>query len=224
VQQSDVPRPVVLVSGQPPFNPMVLRDEFDVRRQLSQTLVDGDAAAIVVDFGRDGSAGIRATRARHPAPLLAILKRDAPVACRVEALDAGADDVLSVPYEDAELVARLHALMRRGRAIQPAGEDDALVIDLPRQRVRRHGCDLDVTPTELDLLCALARRPGVVVSRLRMNAAVAGAPRPMTAAALYTTISALRQKLQTAGIPHAIRTVRRRGYALADDLAVHVRH
>lgn len=103
-------------------------------------------------------------------------------------------------------------------------EDVDLEIDLARFRVRRRGCDVDVTPTELGLLSTLARRPGVVVSPTRLNGTSSGAFRPMTAASLYTMICSLRQKLHAAGLPYAIRTVRSRGYALADDLVVHFRH
>jgi len=222
--QPDSPRPIVLIAGEPDFNPVILRRAFDVRRYSPQTPVDRGAAAIVLDFRRNGAAAIEATRARNPAPLLAILARNVLPACRIEALEAGADDVLSVPYEDAELVARVRALIRRGPPLRPSAEDSGLQIDLARQRVRRHGCEIAVTPTEIDLLTALARRPGAVVSPARLNAAVDGALRPMSAAALYTTISALRQKLHAAGLPSAIRTVRCRGYALADDVAAEIRY
>src|ERR687897_990379 len=81
---------------------------------------------------------------------------------KVAALEAGADDYVTKPFGPRELVARLHAIMRRaGAAVdEPAITVDGLEIDLAARIVRREGAEIHLTPIEYDLLRTLARNRG----------------------------------------------------------------
>ena len=124
---------------------------------------------VVLDLmlpGRDGLqvlADLR--RADSPVPVLILTARDA-VADRVAGLDAGADDYMAKPFAFAELLARIRALLRRGRADPPGPVTVAdLEIDSAAHRAARGGRVLSLTAREFDLLAYLARHRGEVVSR-----------------------------------------------------------
>lgn len=124
---------------------------------------------IVLDLmlpGRDGLEILRALRERQlQTPVLILTARDA-VEDRVEGLDAGADDYLVKPFAFAELVARIRALLRRGRSDQVlrlmVGD---LEMDLVTRRVTLADRDVDLTPREYELLEYLMRHQGNTVSR-----------------------------------------------------------
>jgi len=116
--------------------------------------------------GRDGFEIL--TNLRHRGvrtPALLLTARDA-VDDRVRGLDSGADDYLVKPFAFPELLARIRALLRRGKPDAPAilkvGD---LEIDLGSRTVGRNGSKLDLTPREFDLLEYLVRNRGRVVSR-----------------------------------------------------------
>ncbi len=116
--------------------------------------------------GRDGLTILRALRERGiTVPVLALTARDS-VEARVEGLDAGADDYLVKPFAFAEVLARIRALLRRGRPDQvlrlKLGD---LVMDLVTRRVHRGTVEVDLTAREFEILEYLLRRAGQVVSR-----------------------------------------------------------
>lgn len=212
---------VVVITTEPQLDPLILRVVFDVRKLSAHAPIPPETAAIVMGSAGDAAPAIRALRARSSLPLIALLAREAPVAGRVDALEAGADDVVSAPFDDAELVARARALIRRAQTAQRLPDDSDLAIDLSRHRVRARGNDVDLSPMEFDLLAALAKQPGLVASPASLSAAAFG--KNLSSAMLYTTVSMVRRKLHAAGLPEAIRTVRSRGYALSDDTVAEVR-
>jgi DNA-binding response OmpR family regulator len=219
---SELGRPVVVVmTTEPQLEPLILRVVFEVRKVAANAPIASDTAAIVLAPAGDAAPAVRALRDRTPLPMLAVLAREAPAAGRVDALEAGADDVVSGSFDDAELVARVRALIRRARPAQALDDDSDLAIDLSRHRVRARGNDVDLSPMEFDFLAALAKQPGLVASPASLSAATFG--KTLSTAMLYTTVSMLRRKLQAAGLPEAIRTVRSRGYALSDDTVAEVR-
>lgn len=98
---------------------------------------------------------------------------------RIVGLTVGADDYLTKPFSPQELVARVHALMRRRRAEPAVVERSALrvadlVVDPRRRTVTRAGEPVDLTELEFNLLTALARDPGVVLTRQQLLDAIWG--------------------------------------------------
>jgi two-component system response regulator MtrA len=125
--------------------------------------------AVLLDVmlpGSDGFEVCREIRRTHATPIVMLTAR-ADTHDVVIGLELGADDYVTKPFEPAELVARLRAVLRRGTApAQPRllrfGD---LEIDEAGFRARRGGHDLSLTATEFRLLCELARRPGQVFTR-----------------------------------------------------------
>ena len=116
--------------------------------------------------GRDGLEILRALRQRRmETPVLVLTARDS-LADRVTGLDAGADDYLVKPFAFAELLARVRALVRRGRvADAPRLAVGDLEMDLVTRKVLRSGRTVDLTVREFELLEFLMRYQGQVVSR-----------------------------------------------------------
>jgi DNA-binding response OmpR family regulator len=125
--------------------------------------------AILLDLtlpGRDGLQILKAVRERGmKTPVLVLTARDS-VQDRVAGLDSGADDYLVKPFAFAELLARIRALVRRGRAAEAPklGAAD-LDMDLITRRVTRAGRPIELTVREFELLEYLLRHQGQVVSR-----------------------------------------------------------
>lgn len=128
------------------------------------------AELVVLDLGlpdMDGTDVCRAIRATSNAPIIVISARSDEID-RVLALEMGADDYLVKPFGIRELIARIRAVSRRIVPDTPsAGERSLgpLVIDERARRVRLHGDELHLTPTEFDLLRYLADDPGAVLRR-----------------------------------------------------------
>lgn len=116
--------------------------------------------------GRDGLEILKTLRKRSvQTPVLILTARDA-LSDRVEGLDSGADDYLVKPFAFPELLARLRALLRRGRGEQILRFKVAdLELDLATRKVARGGQALDLTAREFELLEYLLRHQGQVVSR-----------------------------------------------------------
>ncbi len=116
--------------------------------------------------GRDGLEILTNLRSRGVrTPALLLTARDA-VDDRVKGLDSGADDYLVKPFAFPELLARMRALLRRGKPEAPAIlKVSDLEIDPASRTVQRNGARLELTPREFDLLEYLARNRGRAVSR-----------------------------------------------------------
>jgi DNA-binding response OmpR family regulator len=116
--------------------------------------------------GRDGLQVLKAVRDRGlKTPVLVLTARDG-VDDRVAGLDAGADDYLVKPFAFAELLARIRALIRRGRAAEsPRLKVADLDVDLITRKVTRGGHPVELTVREFELLEFLMRHHGQVVSR-----------------------------------------------------------
>lgn len=168
--------------------------------------------------GLDGLSVLRALRAAKcgaPALMLTALSE---VEDRVEGLEAGADDYLTKPFAQSELLARVMALGRRGAI--PAGQaSGALVyhdleLDLMRQKCRRAGQVIDLNPKEIRLLEALMRAQGRVLTRAMLLEQVWQIHFDPSTNVVDTHISRLRAKVDKPFARAYIRTVRGAGYVL----------
>ena len=134
---------------------------------------------------------------------------------RVAGLDLGADDYMVKPFAFKELLARVRALLRRSyRRKNPLVTIQDLEIDVARQRVRRGEQDIPLTPREYALLEYLVMRAGEVVSRSDLWEHVYEFNSTASSNVVDVYIGYLRKKIEQAGKPSLINTVRGRGYML----------
>jgi DNA-binding response OmpR family regulator len=163
----------------------------------------------------DGLDVARRIRQESDVPLIMLTARTEE-ADRVTGLELGADDYVTKPFSLRELVARVRAVLRRaeGSLAPPQRlERGALVIDLEARQVELAGRPLDLTPTEFDLLLALARHPGRVFSRLQLLEAINRYPGQGLVRTVDTHIKNLRRKLEPdPANPTYIQTVHGVGY------------
>jgi two-component system KDP operon response regulator KdpE len=137
---------------------------------------------------------------------------------KVRALEAGADDYVTKPFGPRELVARLEAVLRRasvGESGEPVLRADGLELDLASHTVRRDGEDLHLTPIEFNLLTALMRRPGRLLTHAALLTEVWGPRYIDDVAVLRTHIANLRRKIDPGGEHRYIRTDAGIGYRFA---------
>ncbi len=131
---------------------------------------------------------------------------------KVVGLELGADDYVTKPFSPRELIARIRAILRRGRKSQPAEriERGDIVIDSTRHKVIVSGTEISLTFTEFKLLEVMARRPGVVLSRNQILDAVSGGEAIVCDRTVDAHIKSLRHKLGKA--KDYIETIRGAGY------------
>ena len=173
-----------------------------------------DLAVLDVRFpdGPDGFDLARALRGGSDAPIVFVTAAET-LHDRLTGFDVGGDDYLVKPFAMPELLARVRVLLRRsGRVASQTLQIGDLVIDESARTVLRGEAEIELTPTEFDLLAAFARRPGVVLSKDRLLALVWDfASYDGNLVEVY--VSTLRRKLEEAG-PRVLHTVRGAGYVL----------
>lgn len=203
---------------------LVVDDDPAIRRLLRNTLIRADHAvveapdakgalhqaavehpdAILLDLGlpdRDGLSIIPLLRARGEAVILVVSAREA-VEEKVAALDLGADDFVTKPFDTDELLARLRVALRhrnRGDAAPKIIHRGELSIDLDRRTVSRSGVELHLTRKEHDVLGVLARHIGRVVTHERLLTTCWRAEEDPRIEYLRIVIRNLRQKLESPG-------------------------
>lgn len=150
---------------------------------------------------------------RTDAPVMLLLPADHPREDLIEALKAGADDVVIESTDLEELVTRVDALLRRAAPRSNHGAGD-VTIDLDAHTAWRGGHRLDLTETEFSLLDVLVRNAGVVISKRRLLTEVWGFE-DYSVNVAEVHVSALRRKLEKYG-PRIIETVRAHGYIIRD--------
>jgi two-component system response regulator MprA len=178
------------------------------------------ADAIVLDLLMPQLGGLdvcRALRRREdPVPVLVVTARDA-VDDRVEGLDAGADDYLVKPFAVEELRARVRALLRRTGAGDTALRFADVTLDPGTREAARGERRLRLTRTEFNLLELFLRNPRQVLTRSQIYERVWGYDFGATSNALWVYIGYLRRKLEEAGEPRLLHTVRGVGYAFREE-------
>ncbi len=223
---------------------LVVEDDSAIRRGLRATLTAmqfdiGEAAtgeealmrlrmvnyeAVLMDLNMPGMGGVEACkRVRKEYPLISIIVvtvRDSEDD-KIEALDAGADDYVTKPFQMRELAARIRAAVRRRRT-PPNAADQSIVVGIyelhPGRRVlKKRGQEIRLTPTEFDLLAYLMAHAGHPILHHKLLSSVWGAEYGEEREYLRTFILQLRRKLEDdPANPAYIRTVNYLGYVFCD--------
>jgi two-component system, OmpR family, KDP operon response regulator KdpE len=198
------------------------------------TADDGDSAIaaavsaqpdiVMLDLGMphlDGLQVIAALRGWTSVPILVVSGRT-DAADKVDALDAGADDYVTKPFQMDELLARLRALTRRatpaGPEAQPVARFGDVTVNLVSRTVTRAGMPVRLTPTEWHVLEFLARHPGLLVSRQTLLTEIWGSEHVTDTGYLRLYIAQLRKKLEAdPARPQHILTESGMGYRLVLD-------
>ncbi|PYO72555.1 MAG: response regulator transcription factor [Gemmatimonadetes bacterium] len=218
---------------------LVVEDDRDLRRFLSKAFreegygvveaesgdraleraLDGAYDCVVLDVmlpGRDGFSVVEELRRRGVfTPVLLLTAKD-ELDARVRGLEGGADDYLTKPFDLPELIARVHALIRRAGlrhkdAMLAVG---SMTLDPLTRRVTQNGRLVDLSPREFALLEYLMRNAGRTVSRSRIAEAVWNYKFDPETNVVDVYVNYLRKKLTFAGQSPPIRTVRGTGYRL----------
>jgi two-component system KDP operon response regulator KdpE len=198
---------------------LVVDDEPQMQRMLSLNLTargydvriaeDGTTAlnelsggtidVVLLDLGLpdiDGLDVIRAVRADSTVPIIVVSARPGS-SDKVAALDLGADDYVTKPFDMDELLARLRSATRR--AAEPGATTVAfsdVTVDLTSQLVTRAGETVHLTPTEWQLLRVLLRNPGRLVAQRQLLTRLRGAPAHTDPSYLRIYMAQLRKKLE----------------------------
>jgi two-component system OmpR family response regulator len=173
-----------------------------------------DLAVLDIGFpsGPDGFELAAELRRVSEVPVVFLTAAD-DVEDRLRGFDVGADDYLVKPFAMAELLARVHVVLRRaGRLVSRTHEVLDLVVDEGARIARRAGADLDLTKTEFDLLCALVRQPGAVCSKRQLLSMVWGFDE-FDPNLVEVYVSSLRRKLEAHG-SRLLHTERGEGYVI----------
>lgn len=226
---------------------LLVEDEYAIRRGLKMALAAlgfeiGEAAtgeealtrlrmvdydAVLMDLNMPGMGGVEARRrVRAEFPHLSILVvtvRDSEED-KIEALDAGADDYITKPFQIRELSARIRAAVRR-RRLTPAQDTEIeqglrigiYELQAARRSVKKRGVEVQLTPTEFDLLTTLMTSAGRPVAHAKLLSKVWGAEYEDEREYLRTFILQLRRKLEDdPSNPAYLKTVNYLGYIFED--------
>ncbi len=186
--------------------------------------VDGQHLALVHDYdvivldamlpGIDGFTLLRSLRAVKQTPVIMLTARDS-IEDRVRGLHDGADDYLVKPFSFLELLARLQALQRRGRAQEPTQLKIAnLQIDLIARKAWRGATRIDLSAKEFALLAVLARRQGEILSKTAIAELVWDMNFDSNTNVVEVAIKRLRAKVDNAFTPKLLHTIRGMGYVM----------
>jgi two-component system KDP operon response regulator KdpE len=202
------------------YRVLVVDDEPEIRRFLRASLkthqhevveAENGASAIaavreahpdlmVLDLGLPDIDGVEVTRRvrawnQLPIIILSVRNREAD---KIEALNAGADDYLTKPFGVGELLARIRVVMRRVGNVGtlPIYTVGDLIVDLDRHQVTLEAKEIDLTPTEFDILSILIQNAGKVVTQRQLIHKVWGPAYENESRLLRVNISNLRRKIE----------------------------
>jgi len=191
---------------------------------IARNGVDGQHLALVHDYdvivldamlpGVDGFTLLRTLRAVKQTPVIMLTARDS-IEDRVRGLQDGADDYLVKPFSFLELLARLQALQRRGRAQEPTQLKLAnLQIDLIARKAWRGNERIDLSAKEFALLAVLARRQGEILSKTAIAELVWDMNFDSNTNVVEVAIKRLRAKIDNGFSPKLLHTIRGMGYVM----------
>lgn len=227
-----------------PGTVLLVEDDSSIRRGLKATLSalrfnigevsTGEEAltrlyshnydVVLLDLNMPGMGGVEACRRiRRDFPQMSILVvtvRDSEED-KVEALDAGADDYITKPFQIRELAARIRAVLRRGRASAPQTEEIIQVgifeLHPARRLLKKRGNEIRLTPTEFDLIAHLVSHAGHPIMHAKLLSSVWGPEYGNEREYLRTFIMQLRKKLEDDPTnPAYLKTVNYLGYVFFD--------
>lgn len=199
------------------FRVTTASDAGDARAKLSAFAFD----IIVLDIMMPGENGLELTswlRSSNKVPIL-LLSAMGESGDRISGLELGADDYLSKPFEPRELVLRINAILRRVEATAPQVTGEVtfggFCFDMSREELRRNDEYIRLTAAESSLLKALARSPGVPVSREDLTSE---SPVDASNRTIDVQVTRLRRKIEAdPKYPRYLQTVRGTGYVLIPD-------
>jgi DNA-binding response OmpR family regulator len=206
------------------FQALGANDARELDRQLSRHHVD----AIVLDLmlpGEEGLSICRRLRGQGVDTPIVMLTAKGDEIDRIVGLEIGADDYLPKPGNPRELVARIRAILRRGRPAPGAPKEDggrvafgACVLDLGARTLRRNGQELRMTTGEFAVLAALVQRPRQALSRDQLMSAARGREHDAFERSMDVMISRLRKLIEDdPKRPRWLQTVWGTGYAFVPD-------
>ncbi|HEV2594561.1 MAG TPA: response regulator transcription factor [Sphingomicrobium sp.] len=178
----------------------VVAEASNAREALNAKAID-KPDLILLDLGlpdRDGLELVASLRGDPPSALIVVSARD-QTEQKVAALDLGADDYVTKPFDTEELLARVRASLRQRLASESERQVVAagpITIDLFARMVRREGREVHVTPKEWGLLAELAKHPGRVLTHETLLRTIWGPAHVDQTEYLRVAIRALRQKLE----------------------------
>jgi DNA-binding response OmpR family regulator len=186
--------------------------------EVDEQFFHRDYDLIILDWflpGKEGLALCEELRQKGArTPVLMLTARDA-LQDRVVGLNAGADDYLTKPFAFEELLARIHALLRRSELTRPVILQVAdLILDLQTHQVMRGGQAIQLTQKEYVILEILMRRTGEVVTRSNLAEQVWTTDHIGLDNLIDAHVSNLRRKVDQPGVLPLIQTVRGRGFRL----------
>ena len=192
-------------------------------REVFGRLERGRYDTVLLDLNlpdEDGLAIMRSLRARSDVPIVIVTARHG-TDDRLAALEMGADDYLIKPFEPRELVVRVRNIIRRYRGTDKKKGLFRFArweLDVDRHALRNgNGQSTALTPAEFDLLLALVKNRGHVMSRAQLIDAIVHTEPPESERAVDVLMSRLRKKIeQDADDPKILLTIRGHGYRLAD--------
>ena len=190
-------------------------------RAMHKALADARIDLILLDLmlpGEDGLSLCRALRAKSDIPIIMLTAKGDEID-RVIGLELGADDYMAKPFGSRELIARIRAVLRRGRRSEAAPKPAQYRFDrwrldtAARELVREDGVTVPLSTGEYDLLMAFVERPQRVLSREQLLDLARGRAAANFDRAIDTQVSRLRKKIeQDPADPKIIKTVWGGGY------------
>ena len=217
---------------------LIVEDDRLLADTLSRTLEVSGFNAYVTGFGEDaldlartyrfdlmlldltlpdisGHVVLQKLRQVRPDTPIIILSGETDIACKVEGLLEGADDYVTKPFHRDELMARIHAMLRRSRNAAPSELGiGRLAIDLGAHRASVDGRPIPLTGKEFACLEFLALKRGSTVTKEMFLAHLYGGHEEPEMKIIDVFVCKLRRKLADAGIPGLIETVWGRGYTI----------